>query len=130
MAATMVTAMATAKEPTIHNKLKAAAKETAVVVMATATAMVTVSNSGRRRRRRRRHDDGGDGDGNDEVQWTMMMMTTTAAAAAKMRITMISNPHVALNREQNGGIVDFVFVGSETQQRTVSGDKVAEVKRG
>ena len=42
---------------------------------------------------------------------------------------LIAHPQVALNREQKGGIVDFVFVGSETQQRTVSGHKVAEVKR-
>ena len=57
----------------------------------------------------------------------MTMTTTTAAAAAKMT-AMIFNPHVALNRERKGGIIDFVFVGSKTQQQTVSGHKVAEVK--
>jgi hypothetical protein len=59
----------------------------------------------------------------------MMMTTTTAAVAAKMTMAMIFSPHVALNRERKGGIVDFVFVGSKTQQRTISGHKVAEVKR-
>jgi len=44
------------------------------------------------------------------------MMTTTAAAATKMMMAMISNPHVALNRERKGGIANFVLVGSETQQ--------------
>ncbi len=37
------------------------------------------------------------------------MMTTTAAAMAKMTMAMISNTHVALNRERKGGIVEFVF---------------------
>jgi len=41
-----------------------------------------------------------------------------------MTMAMISNS------QGKGGIVDFVFVGSETQQQTVSGHKVAEVKRG
>ena len=45
-------------------------------------------------------------------------------------MAMISNPHVALNREQKGGIVVLVFIGSETKQRTVSRYKVAKVKRG
>jgi hypothetical protein len=75
-------------------------------------------------------DNGGDGDGDNEVQSATTMTTTTVAAVAKMTMAMISNSHVAFNREQNGGIVDFVFVGSETQQRTVSGHKVAKVKRG
>jgi hypothetical protein len=58
------------------------------------------------------------------------MTAKTVAAVTKMMMAMISNPHVALNREQKGGIVDFVFVGSEAQQPTVSGHKVAKVKRG
>ena len=52
--------------------------------------------------------------------WTMLLAAKTVS---------IAHPHVALNREQKGGIVDFVFVGSKTHQRTVSGHKVAEVKR-
>jgi hypothetical protein len=56
------------------------------------------------------------------------MKTTTAAAAEEMTMAMICNPHVALNREQKGGIVDYVFVGSATQQRTVSGHKAPKVK--
>ena len=43
---------------------------------------------------------------------------------------MISNPHVALNRERIGDIIDFLVVGSKTKQRTVSGKKVAKAKRG
>jgi hypothetical protein len=53
--------------------------------------------------------------------WTTLLAAMTA---------MISNPHVALNREQKGGIVVLVFEGSETKQRTVSRYKVAKVKRG
>jgi hypothetical protein len=51
-----------------------------------------------------------------------MLLAATAA--------MISNPHVDLNRERKGGIVEFVVVGSETKQQTVSGKKVAKAKRG
>jgi hypothetical protein len=39
----------------------------------------------------------------------MTMMKTTAAAAAKMTMAMISNTHIALNRDQNGSIVEFVY---------------------
>ena len=98
----------------------------AVAVMATATAMATetVTAGG-----------GGGGSGSNKTTAvtataTMRYSRPTVAAVAKMTMAMISNSHVAFNREQNGGIVDFVFVGSETQQRTVSGHKVAKVKRG
>ena len=46
----------------------------------------------------------------------MTMTTTTAAAAMKMMIAMIFNPRIALNKEQKGGIANFVLVGSKTQQ--------------
>ena len=55
------------------------------------------------------------------VVWPTLLAVTTA---------MISNPHVALNRERIGDIVEFVVVGSKTKQRTVSGKKVAKAKRG
>ena len=53
--------------------------------------------------------------------WTTLLAATTA---------MISNPHVALNRERKGGIAKFIVVGSETKTQTVSGKKVAKAKHG
>jgi hypothetical protein len=46
--------------------------------------------------------------------WTTLLAATTA---------MISNPHVALNRERKGGIVKFIVVGSETKNKPSAGRK-------